>query len=523
MQTQLCSAALATLISMSLVTAPRAAQAAHPSLEACGGLSANRDEGVRDSRFLSRRQERLIEDFLKKADATPGVAIAIAKGDRLIYARGFGFRDLSTCEKTRSDTRFYLKSTTKHFLGAAAAVLQEEGAIELDAPISDYLPELRFPDGLQLEQTSIRSHLIHTQPYFDSGVNYRTAFPGNLAEEDLIEHVNEYSEPRNIRFRYSNFGPIIAAHAIGEKTGLNWRDFIREKIFEPAGMTDSFTSMAQAEQGPMATGYIGAENTDFELTLTKVDSQMHAAGGTISTAADMGRWLILNLNHGRIDGAQAIPRRAIEQAQARQVQLQAEFLDYKRFAYGLGLYSADYEGELLLHHFGGETHMSFMPERDLGVVVLSNEMAFGVHLTHALASTIYDMLLEKPDLTERIDRRLEAIAADKTRFVERLEKYMARIRERAPKEAPVFSEPDIVGDYVNPRLGEMSLISSAGALKVVYGAQSGPATHMGGDAYLADFTLWKSLPPSLFVFRQGEECPGLVLDWDGRIFCKRPH
>lgn len=496
------------------------AQAAHPAVEACGGATINRDDGYRDRRVISNRTEKRIESFLQRADGSPGVSIVVVKGDRIVYLRGFGFRDLDACTKATGDTRYYLKSTTKTFLGAAAAVLQEEGAIELDAPISDYLPDLKFPDGMTPRQTSIRAHLTHTQPYFDSGLNYRTAFPGNLPEGDFVAHVNQYSSAGDTRFRYSNFGPIMAAHAIGAKTGTNWRDFIRKKVFEPAGMTNSFTSMAEAEKGPMATGYVGGEDPEYSPTLTKVDNQMHAAGGAVSTAADLGRWLIISLSGGRIDGEQAIPKRALEQTQARQAQMHTSYSEYERFAYGLGLYSADYDGDLLVHHFGGETHLSYMPERGLGVAVLANDLGFADAITHRLASTIYDMLLDKPDVDERIERRLEEIGKSRTEHFDRLKQYIAQMEQRAPSGESTYTLENLVGAYFDPRLGEMSVVRDGDSLKIVFGAQTGPLTHLGGDAWLADFGLWRNMPPQVFVFREDKDL-GFVLDWGGRIFARR--
>ncbi len=497
------------------ITAPPA-HAAHPSADACGGAAINKDEGIRDGRIVSRAMERRVEQFLQDADATPGASIVIVKGHRIVYARGFGFRELEDCSKAAPDTRYYLKSTTKSFLGAAAAVLHEEGAIELDAPIADYLPDLALPEGAPGTAISIRSHLTHTQPYFDAGLNYRTAFPGNLPDKEIVAHVNDYARMSDTRYRYSNFGPIMAAHAIGAKTGTHWRDFIAQKVFTPAGMTNSFTSMEEAMKGPMAISYLGAQNDAYEMTQTKTDSQMHAAGGSVSTVADLGRWLIINLNGGMIDGAQAIPQRAIEQVQARQAQLKASYSEYNRFAYGLGLYSAEYDGDLLLHHFGGETHMSFMPEHGLGVVVLANELGFGSVVTHRLASTIYDMMLGKPDIDDRISRRLKEIDARKISFVDRLVGYLVQMEKQAPVGEPKFTSNELIGDYVDPRLGKMSVAHNDGGLKLIFGALSGPLTYISGDGYLADFDPWGG-PPQLFVFRTDEQ-QGFVLDWGGRIF-----
>ncbi len=492
---------------------------AHPQVEACGGVNANEDQKIHDPTFVSGAAVKRIESFLQEADGTPGAAVVIVKGNRIAYAQGFGYRNLARCEMSTPATRFYLKSTTKTMLGIAAAVLHEEGAIELDAPISEYLPGLQLPDGLAARQTSIRDHLTHTQPYFDAGLNYRTAFPGNLSKDDYVSHVNEYSIEGDIRFRYSNFGPIMAAHAIGTKTDSDWRDLINSKVFAPAGMTNSFTSIDKAANGPMATSYLGGEADRYRETLTKTDAQMHAAGGAVSTASDLGRLLLILLDNGSIGGKHLLPRKAIEQVKSRQVQLSAEFLDYTRFAYGLGLYMAEYDGDLLMHHFGGETHFSFMPEHGIGVAVLANEPAFASSITHHLASTIYDMLLDKPDVDQRIERRLRAIDDRRQMLTRRLTEYVARLKSRAPGGDPSFGQAEIAGTYLNPRLGEMEIVARSGELRVDYGAQVGPLTHVGGDGYLAEFGLWGA-PPELFVFRVDDEI-GRVLDWGGRIFVKR--
>ena len=247
---------------------------------------------------------------------------------------------------------------------------------------------------------------------------------------------------------------------------------------------------------------------------------MHAAGGSVSTVLDLSRWLIINLNKGRIDGKQALPQRAIEQVHARQVQLDKTFGEYKRFAYGLGLYSADYDGDLVMHHFGGETHMSFMPERGLGIIILANELDFGGRVTHGLAASIYDILLHKADADERMAQRVTEISNKKTQFAGRLQQYLAMVKEKAPTSTPEYSTADIIGAFESERLGTMTMIDNAGALQVEYGVITGSLDHLGGDAYLADIGVWNSMPPQVFVFREDEE-RGFVLDWDGRIFERR--
>jgi CubicO group peptidase (beta-lactamase class C family) len=510
---------LFTFCSAFALSAASTAGAAHPALEACGGMKAERAEGVRVNAAVSKKLEDVIERFLKDADIAPGAAVAIVKGDKIVYARGFGFRDLAGCKPALSDTRFYLKSTTKSFTGMMAAILHEEGAIELDAPISEYLPDLALPQGVNAAQASLRSHFTHTQPYFDAGNNYRTSSPGNLPESEYVAHANAFSVPKDIRFRYSNFGPIMGAHAISVKTGTSRRELLATRVFAPAGMTSTFASVTEAEKGPATKSYLGADSADFSETLTKTESQMHAAGGSYSTAADLGRWLIINLNGGMIDGKQALPKRAVEQVQARQVQLATTYSEFKRFAHGLGLYSADYEGDVLMHHFGGETHVSFMPEQRLGVAVLANEISNGALVTHRLAATIYDMLLEKKDIDARVKRRLDEIAAAKTRSVEQRAQYLAELNANAPKGERTYTAAALAGRYVDPRLGEIVIERAGDTLSMRYGDLDGPLAYVSGDAYLADFQMWGD-PPELFVFRKDKEL-GEVLDWGGRIFVRQ--
>ncbi len=93
---------------------------------------------------------------------------------------------------------------------------------------------------------------------------------------------------------------------------------------------------------------------------------------------------------------------------------------------------------------------------------------------------------------------------------------MGQVQERAPTGDPTYSRDALVGDYADARLGQMSITRDDDTLKVIFGAMSGPLTHLGGDGYLAAFTMWGD-PPVMFVFRMDEE-QGFVLDWGGRIF-----
>ena len=502
--------------SVSYCTAQSASTAAS-AYENCPSITAS-NEGLINTTYFDATLDDRITAFLSELESVAGLAIAVVHENEVIYERGFGYRDLAACLPVLPDTRFYLKSTTKSFLGVLAAVLHEEGSLELDAPITEYLPDLS-PPGIQASHLTIRQHLTHGIPYSDSGLNYLSAYAG-MDEADYIGHINIYGRAKTPRFQYSNFGPIIAGHAAGAATGVNWRDLIEEKIFAPLGMASSFTHVGKATDGPAAQVYILGQNKRFEPTVLKSESQMHAAGGAFSTVEDLSRWLIASLNNGLIDGEQAIPARAFQQAHARQINLDWTYYKFHRFAHGFGHYSADYEGDLLMHHFGGETHVSFMPEHGQGVVVLSNQIHGGSLTTHRLAALLYDTLLDKNNMEERWATAKTEIAESIERIHARYEEEINRLNNSAPSHDNPFPPSQLEGYYVNNRIGDIDIVVNNGALTMQYGALKGRLDAIAGNAYLAYFDPWGQ-PPVRFVFEQEASTDTMQINWGGRIFTRK--
>jgi CubicO group peptidase (beta-lactamase class C family) len=241
--------------------------------------------------------------------------------------------------------------------------------------------------------------------------------------------------------------------------------------------------MEKAERGEMSQAYIRDANGRFLPTTTKHEQQMHPAGGAVSTVGDLARWLILNLNEGRIDGRKVFPERAVAQSHARQIQLDWTWGKFHRFAHGLGVYSADYEGDLLMHHFGGETHVSFMPEHGFGIAVLTNQIDVGLYVTHSVATLLYDHLLEKPDM----EARFAAEAAyTNERLSDRASEVEAAFDDVGRRDA-TLAPADLSGRYISDRLGEIVVaVDEEDDLVVRFGVLRGELTHAGGDAYLAD-------------------------------------
>lgn len=488
------------------------------AMGSCGPIAAN-PGGTKTPKALKDYEQKLVE-ALNEVDVTAGFAIAIVKDGQVLYARGFGFSDLGTCSPVTADTGFYLLSTTKSFTGMTAAVLQEDGVVDLDQSLAHYFPDLQNVEGINWGQVSVRSLLTHGKTFSNSTINYRTFAPGNLPDDQLLDVLQTFSDPKPPTFEYSNTGYVLAGYVMQTVTGTSWRDLLTEKIFTPLGMANTTATMAEALTRDYARPYYRDPDGKMVPGFQKTDSQMHAAGGVVSTANDLGRWLIANLDQGRIDGHQVLPARAVRQAHVPQIQLDRTYYKFHRFGYAFGVYNADYEGDLLIHHFGGAIHVSFMPEHDLGVVVLTSNTGQGAGFAHAAAALAYDTLLGKSGLDQRwqdeMNRASESIEKTLDRYRSNGE-YLASLVNPDDQDVP---DADLTGTYHNDRLGDMVIEQGENGLTLTWGAIIDQPKRLDGNTFTAFLIPLDLTPPQPFDIRE-DEALGWVLDWEGRIFVRQ--
>jgi CubicO group peptidase (beta-lactamase class C family) len=461
---------------------------------------------------LDRRIETLLEEF----EVTPGLAVGVIKDGRKAYARGFGHRELETCAPATEKTGFYLLSVTKSFTGMLAALLHEEGVIELDQSLAHYFSGIAMGDSINPAQTSVRDLLNHRAGFRNGAINFRTFVPGNVDNAELMRLLENHSQPAPITFRYSNTAYIVAAAVMEKVTGTTWRELLEQKLFQPLGMSTTTPYIERAKGGEFAWPYTLDRDGSFVRAPVKVEAQMHAAGGVVSSVEDLLRWVEMNLSRGRLDGEQVLPERAVRQALSPQIQYDWTYYKFRRFAYGFGVHNSDYEGDLLIHHFGGPIHLSFMPEHNLGVVVLTNGTQPSLGFSHMLAAYIYDLLLEKPDVDAKYEREAQDV---KDETLERLERFRTEEDELLAQGSPEpLARPfaSYEGRYHSDRLGTMVVETEGDQLVLTYGVVVTELIPHQPDAFLT--YLIPGELPVVFRFELDDEGNPIVLDWDGRRF-----
>lgn len=197
-------------------------------------------------------------------------------------------------------------------------------------------------------------------------------------------------------------GYIVAALAMEKAAKETWQVILQKKIFVPLGMknTSAYSSKAKLSAN-FALPYASNNGTFVELPV-KNDETMHAAGGIVASAEDLTRWLIFNMNEGKLHGKQIMSSTSLEEVLSPQINQSRSFYKFRRYAYSLGWNLGMYGEEKFIHCFGEfagyQPHVSFMPAHKIGIVVLTNESSESIFLPDLIAADIYDYLLSNQRL-----------------------------------------------------------------------------------------------------------------------------
>lgn len=391
----------------------------------------------------------------------PGVAVAVVGRDWPLFVRGFGVRDVATREPVTPSTVFYIASSTKSFTGTLAAVLASRGVIDLDAPLSRYLTELRMNAPLSADSITLRSLLTHTSGMRNEAVVFRTAYTGDH-DDALLLRLLANSEPIPRAYRYDNLGYVVAALAMERATGRDWQDLLRDEVFRPLGMMHTTARVSEARAGgwPMASPHLTGPDGAVVIPSLKQDNTMHPAGGMLTTAEDLVRWIQAQLTGGRVEGRQVFPEAVVRETQRPDAVQRDSFYRYLRTGYGLGWQTAEYEGERMIQHFGGfegwRAHVSFLPDRGFGVAVLINDASpIGGPAPDVIATYAYDLLLGRPGVNAKYAAERERLARNAETWRQRIRDDRANRASRPP--TPDERKPFFVGTYENEMLGRVTV------------------------------------------------------------------
>jgi D-alanyl-D-alanine carboxypeptidase len=311
---------------------------------------------------LSPALTRKIDADVKRAlgrFGVPGAAVMVIQGGKVSLVRAFGARDMARSLPVRPDTYFEIGSITKQFTAASILQLQEAGRLQIDQPLSDYLP-----DAPHAKEVTLRQLLTHTSGLHDYFDDQLAARP--ISYKDLIARVAslQLDFAPGSRWSYSNTGYLLLGKVIEVVSGESYRAYLQHHIFDPLHMKQTYTTADEGRLANMATGYRHV-NGKLERAPITDPSWANAAGLLVMTLNDLAKWDIA-LRSGKV-----VSRSSYKQMATAFMTTTNGSADY-----GLGLFVNSVFGQPRIGHTGGSlgftTADEFFPRQDVRIIAFTN-------------------------------------------------------------------------------------------------------------------------------------------------------
>ncbi len=294
-----------------------------------------------------------IDDAVREVQRVPGafpaVSAVVVHGEAtpLLLARG----ELHAGHAHRADanSRFYIASQTKSFVGLLAVELDARGTLPLSTTLAEVWPELRLPAPAEPARITLADLLSHQAPLRTDTLNLLSAYVRELPAADYPALLAEHTQAREPGFRYANLGYLIYGAALEACTGASWQTQLRQQVLQPLQLRYMHPRSSEVGQDALAWNHQW-DGQRWLATPPKPDALMHAAGGLYASSADMARWLRANL---RLRSPSVRPSRAsFERAQRPVVEANLSDREFICDGYSLGWYACGYRGHRVLMHPG---------------------------------------------------------------------------------------------------------------------------------------------------------------------------
>ncbi len=412
----------------------------------------------------------------------PGLAVAVVHGDELVYAKGFGVRDVRTGEPVDADTVFQLAFVSKPLGATVIARAVHEGTVAWGDPVVTHLPGFTLSDPYVTRHVTIEDMYAH-----------RSGLPDHAGDrlEDLGYGRSEVLarlrllplDPFRAVYHYTNFGITAAAEAVAAAAGTDWATLSRRQLYQPLGMASTSSRFADFQAAPNRAVTHVREGKRWVARYTRQPDAQSPAGGASSSVNDMSRWLRLLLADGQYQGKELVSVKEIMELRTpRMISSPLSNPEARASSYALGMgVSVDETGRVRLSHsgaftLGAATTVVLVPAERLGIVVLTNGMPIGV--PEAIAAELLDLAE-----TGTVSR--DWLAAYEKMFA-RFYDFETKLGAEPPAHpAPARPTHVYAGTYASPYYGSAEIATDGDHLlmRLGPGHSQFPLRHWDGDTF----------------------------------------
>ena len=429
-----------------------------------------------------------LDGFVQNAmskTGVPGVAVGVVYKDAVVFAKGYGVREIGKSAKVDPDTVFQLASVSKSLASTVVAGAVGHKVVGWDDPIAAHDPGFALKDPYVTANVTIADMFSHR-----SGL---PGFAGNLLEDlgysqaYILQHLRQ--EPLSAfrsSYAYTDYGFTEAGEAVADAAKTSWPDLAQNTLFKPLGMDHTSYRRSSYDQASDKASAHVQEDGRWRVSTTANADRQAPAGGASSSVDDLLKWMRLQLDNGVQDGSQLIDAAALDETRVPHAVVSAPRAPAGPPGfYGLG-WNVDYDdrGRLRLNHSGGfnlgaATTVTLLPGESLGIVVLSNGNPIGV--PEAVAASFFDQAENGRQTVDWLGLFGKVIPAELTAGVSPTDYTKIPADLTPAKAATAYS-----GTYANSHYGPLTVTADAsGNLSMVLGPQkmSFPLTHYTGDTF----------------------------------------
>jgi CubicO group peptidase (beta-lactamase class C family) len=441
----------------------------------------------------------------------PGAAIALVEPDRPAYTKGYGVRKLGSAARVDERTLFPIASNSKAFTATALALLVDEGKLAWDDKVVDRLPGFRMYDAYTTHELTIRDLLVHRSG-LGLGAGDMLFWPGTTFTREELVHRLRYLEPvTSFRssYAYDNVLYVVAGEVVRAVSGQSWEDFVSQRIFTPLGMAGAVPAfgLVRGDNRSWPHARLSGEARGFgdvaPLDVVPNVDNAAPAGGINASAADMARWLRVQLDRGVFEGRRLFSEQVARDIWSPQVIIPVTpepapvAITTPMFkAYGLGFNVRDYRGKRLITHEGwleGAISLTMLiPDERVGFIVMMN--AEEDEARYAIAYRLLDHYLKFPSrdwLPDYLKVRDERLSAARKVLAKRPGAAGASGTGGAKAAGPSLDVASYAGTYHDRWYGDVTIAEQGGALSITFErtpGMQGALEHVRFDTFRTRFT-----------------------------------
>ncbi len=413
----------------------------------------------------------------------PGLAIAIVKDGAVVFSQGFGKRNMAQGLDVTPDTLFPIASCTKAFTATALGMLVDEGKLEWDAPVRNYLPAFKLHDPVASERMTPRDLLTHRsglprhdQVWYNSPLSRQEIF-------DRLQYLEPSQDFRSL-WQYQNLMYMTAGYLLEKVSGQTWEEFVQQRLFTPLGMAASTCSLAETKsRADFSLPYDEVKGEVQEIDFYKQWRAVGPAGGINSSVEDMSKWLLLQLNKGKVGDQQIITEAQLAQIHTPQMVIPEphRYTELSYPSYALGWIVMTYRGHQLVQHSGGidgfSTLTTFLPDDNIGIVILSNKNGCPVHTIATYNACDRLLGLNEIGWNEHIGKEYREAMDVLKKSIE------PNFDDRVPDTQPSHDLEAYAGEFEHPAYGTITIRREGEQLRLTHNKFNVPLTHFHYDIF----------------------------------------